>query len=130
MTGEFQTMKFDESEVTRQELVKQCDAAIAALKKLPDYDGNTHFRDAGIALFTFHKDVSSNEYKEMIDILRKGKDITEVDIIRLTQLEQTVAERERVLNEEFKQAQQEFAEQQKISLIENEIQKEIDKLGK
>jgi len=116
------------SETLRQDLVKQCEASIKAVKELPEYKGNTKFRDAGAALFTFYKEISEKEYKEMIDILKKTQ-IEVADIERLTVLEKDIASRETPLDDAFQSAQQEFAKEHDLSLRENEIQQEIDKLG-
>lgn len=129
MTDEFQTFNFDKSDEVREKLVQQCEASVKAVKELPDYKGNTRFRDAGAALFGFYRDISDKEYKEMIDILKKGADITEDDIMRLTVIEQEIGAREEPLDNEFQAAQEEFATEHNISLIENKIQKDIDKLG-
>jgi hypothetical protein len=119
----------DKSDQLRQDLVEQCKLSIEAVKKLPDYKGDTRFRDAGVALFTFYKEISEKEYKEMIDVLRK-EEIEEADIKLLEALELKIGAREEPLDAEFQAAQKAFAEKHKLSLYENEIQKEIDDLGK
>jgi hypothetical protein len=117
------------SETYRIKLANQCKESVDKIKKLPDYKGNTRFREAGVALFSFYKDISENEYKEMIAILRKEQ-IDQSDIDRLTQIEQQIGLREEPLDGEFQGAQQAFAKEHNLSLYENEIQKEIDDLGK
>ena len=119
----------EKSELLRKELVKQCDASIAALKKLPAYEGDTKFRDAGVNLFQFYKEISAKEYKEMIDILRK-ENIQTSDIDRLTVLEEQISKREQPLDEAFQKAQEAFAKKHNLSLYENEVQDKIDQLGK
>ena len=118
-----------ESEKYRMQLVKQCEKAVDNVKKLPDYKGNTRFRDAGVALFSFYKDISEKEYKEMIAILQKEQ-IEDADIEKLTQIEQQIGAREEPLDAEFQGAQEAFVKEHNLSLYENEIQKEIDELGK
>ena len=118
----------DKSESLRQKLVTQCDSSINAVKALPDYKGNTSFRDAGAALFTFYKEISEKEYKEMIDILRK-ENIEMADVERLTTLEKEISSREEPLDAAFQSAQQAFAKEHNLELKENEIQQEINQLG-
>lgn len=118
-----------ESEKYRIQLVKQCEESVDKIKNMPDYKGNTRFRDAGVALFSFYKDISEKEYKEMIAILQKEQ-IDEADIEKLTQIEQQIGTREEPLDGEFQGAQQAFAKEHNLSLYENEIQQEIDELGK
>lgn len=119
----------EKSEALRQDLVEQCKLSIEAVKKLPAYKGDTRFRDAGVALFTFYKEISEKEYKEMIDVLKKDK-IEEADIKLLEALQIKIGEREEPLDAEFQAAQKAFARKHNLSLYENEIQKEIDRLGR
>ncbi len=123
------SIDLDKSDQLRLDLVKQCEQSIEAVKKLPDYKGNTRFRDAGVALFTFYKEISEKEYKEMIDILRKEQ-IEDADIELLEALEIKIGSKEEPLDAEFQAAQQAFAKEHNLSLYENDIQKEIDDLGK
>lgn len=118
----------NESDKVRLELVVQCQKSIDFLKELPDYKGDKEFRDAGVALFTFYKEISEKEYKEMIDILKK-EEIELADIEVLTKLEEQIAQREGPLDDAFQGAQQAFAKKHNLSLYDNEIQKEIDQLG-
>ena len=118
-----------ESEKYRIKLARQCEVSVDKIKKMPDYKGNTRFRDAGVALFSFYKNISEKEYMEMIAILQKEQ-IDESDYEKLAQIEQQIGLREEPLDEEFQEAQQAFAKEHNLSLYENEIQKEIDDLGK
>jgi len=118
------------SEAIRADMVTQCDSSIKKLQALPDYQGNTEFRDAAISLFEFYAEISQNEYKEMLQILAKDKDIEMEDILRLTQIENDLAAKEEALDTKFKKAQESFAKEHNFSLIENEIQGEIDQLGR
>lgn len=117
------------SDQLREKLVKQCQTSVSVLRELPAYDGDTKFRDAGIALYTFYGQISAMEYKEMIDILRKTN-IEASDIERLTNLEKQITEREIPLDDEFQKAQNAFAKKYGFTLIENEYQDQIDQLGK
>lgn len=127
MANSFST-DLNKSEALRLDLIKQCEASIKAVKELPDYKGNTKFRDAGANLFTFYKEISEKEYKEMIDILKK-ENIELADIERLTVLEKEISGREVPLDDAFQTAQQEFAKEHNLELRENDIQSEIDKMG-
>ena len=115
-------------EPLRLDILKQCDESISIVSAMSDYNGSTRMRDAALALFNFYKEINSNEYKEMLDILQKGEEITKDDIARLTELEQLIASREIPLDAEFQNAQQEFATQNNIQIRENELQKEIDSI--
>jgi len=129
MAGAFGT-DINKAEIYRKVLVKQCVLSIETTQKLPAYDGSTKFRDAGVALYTFYKSISEKEYKEMIDILRKGSEITEADITKLTSLEQEITVKETPLDDAFQAAQTEFAKKYDLLLEENKMQDDIDNLSK
>jgi hypothetical protein len=129
MAGAFGT-DINKAEIYRKVLVKQCELSIETTKKLPPYDGSTKFRDAGVALYSFYKAISEKEYKEMIDILKKGSEITEDDITTLTNLEKQIGEKEIALDDAFQLAQVEFAKKYNLQLEENKMQDDIDNLAK
>lgn len=118
-----------ESEKYRIQLVKQCEQSVDKIKNMPDYKGNTRFRDAGVALFSFYKDISEKEFKEIINILNQDK-IEDADIALLEFLEIKIGSKEDYLVGEFEATLQAFAKEHNLSLYENEIQREIDELGK
>ena len=101
--------------------------ALKQIKRLGDFGGNTDFRDRAIALFNFYIEVFENSYKELIDMIIKG-DITAKDEARINVIVQDVSEKETKLDQAFQNAQQKFATDNNMTIIENEIQKEIDNL--
>jgi hypothetical protein len=129
MAAYFET-DISKSESIRAQMVSQCDSSLKKLEALPDYKGNTEFRDAGVSIFKFYLEISKNEYKEMLQILAKDDDIEMEDILRLTKIENDLATKEQALDTRFKKAQESFAKEHNFSLIENEIQGEIDQLGR
>lgn len=116
----------DQCEPLRFDIIKQCDESISIVSAMSDYNGSTRMRDAALALFHFYKEINMNEYKEMLDILKKGEEMTLDDVTRLSELEQQITSRETGLDAEFQNAQQEFAMQNNIQIRENNLQKEID----
>lgn len=62
--------------------LKLLTAAREELKKLqlfPDFNGNTQFRDSGIDLIKFHKELAENDYLKMINIMGK-EEISQEDV--------------------------------------------------
>lgn len=129
MANEFKAFDFDKAENVRSQLVRQCDSSIKIVSALPDYNGNTKLRDAAVALFTYYSDISQNEYKEMVDIFKNGKE-QGIDNERLQEIQRNCIEREMPLDKAFQTAQKEFARENGMSLNENKIQDEINNLGK
>lgn len=116
----------DQCEPLRLDIIKQCNESISIVSAMSDYNGSNRMRDAALALFHFYKEINMNEYKEMLDILRKREEMTMDDMTRLRELEQQITTREIPLDVEFQSAQQEFATQNNIQIRENGLQKEID----
>lgn len=123
-----ETGEYDKSEALRQQLVTQCEASVKAVKELPDYSGNTEMRDAAAELFTFYRDVTNEEYKEMIEILQK-ESIEVEDILKITALEADLSKREEAMDARFQAAQENFAKKHNLILTKNELQDDIDRLG-
>ncbi len=115
-------------EDVRKEIVTQCDSSIMKITALSDFDGSTEFRDAGIELFRFYKDISSNEYRQMLEILEKG-DFTEEDLEDLTTIQKAIETKEAPKDARFQSAQQAFAKDNNITIGNNALQDQIDAMG-
>lgn len=75
-------MNEKDSENMEKSRLKLLQASREELKKLqlfPDFNGDTQFRDAGIALVTFYKDLAEAEYKKMVNIMGKAE-LTQADV--------------------------------------------------
>lgn len=64
----------------RKELDVICDDNLIFLSRLPDFNGDTEYRDAAVALMKFYKDLASKGYKTMTDVVRKGDKMTNEDV--------------------------------------------------
>jgi len=101
--------------------------ALKQIKRLGDFNGNVDFRDNAIKLFEFYVEVYENAYKELIDMIIKGN-ISAKEETRINEIVQEVSEKETKLDKAFQDAQQKFATENDMQIIENDIQKEIDNL--
>lgn len=101
--------------------------ALKQVKRLTDFNGNTEFRDKATDLFNFYIEVYENAYKELIDMIIKG-DISKKDEARMNKIVEEVSAKETKLDAAFQAAQQKFADENDMQIIENEIQKKIDNL--
>ncbi|KAA3630913.1 MAG: hypothetical protein DWQ02_17170 [Bacteroidetes bacterium] len=62
--------------------LKLLTAAREELKKLqlfPDFNGNTRFRDSGIEIVKFHKELAEEDYQKMVNIMGK-EEISQEDV--------------------------------------------------
>lgn len=116
----------------RQKAIAQAEESLKALEKLGDYKGEKDLLDAATNLFKFYRDICSNEFKEMYELLRKisepGADSGAI-MTRMEELNTSISNREKPLDEAFAAAQKAFAEKYKIQIKENELQEEINKLS-
>lgn len=120
----------DHAEMTGKlgELNEALDKSITAVKAMEGYKGDTSLRDAIAELMEFYKDIFSNEYKEMIDIIGSTTPLGPDDVTRMQTIQKEVAVREKVLDDNLARVQREFAQKYNIQIKKNELQKEIDNL--
>ncbi|MGA2298555.1 MAG: hypothetical protein ABSG15_13495 [FCB group bacterium] len=108
----------------------QVDSAVASTSTLSNFKGNSEFKDAALKLFQFYQDGLKNDYKQMIEILKKGPEGMNAETMKkMTDLSQSFDTKEKVLNDAFIKAQNNFATQFKIEIKPNQLQKELDKMG-
>ncbi len=109
------------------ELQEQIAESLALVSKMEDFKGSTRLRDAAIALIEFYQDIVLNEYREIVDILGKGSgNFTEYERDRMLQIQNSISEREKPLDNELQAAQQEMAQRYNFKIQENQYQKQID----
>ena len=106
---------------------KECKKALDTIKKMDSYNNNTGFRDESIRLFQFYYDIYEKDYKELIDIIVKGDKITEADATRMLQIQESITKRENKRDGKFAAEQNKFASENNMQIIQNDLQKEIDK---
>ncbi|MGV3630415.1 MAG: LIC11966 family surface protein [Bacteroidota bacterium] len=113
----------------RLKIVDQAEKSLKVVKAMEGYDGSTRMKEAAVALFSLYHDASKTSYKEMIDILKKGEDISVEDVERIQQIQMELTEKEKPLDAEFQAAQKEFATKHKLMIQDNPLQQEIDNMG-
>lgn len=126
------SMTFDSNDVSlmqqkHKELLTSIDGALKEISDIEAFDGSTEFKDAAVKLFEFYQDISKKDYVEIIDIFKK-KEITQDDVENINKLDEDIGKREKVLDDEFAKVQEAFAIKYGITLIENELQGEIDNM--
>lgn len=130
LSATFETRNPAEMDAKYNTLKKVIDEAIGNVTKMEEFDGSTELRDAAKELFEFYKSVVGKEYAEMITILKKkDTDVTEADVKRIDEISADISKREKVLDEKFAAAQEKFAKDHNIQIKENDLQKDINKMG-
>ena len=91
----------DGCEAVRLKTIIQCDSSIQLVSKMEPFDGDVTMRNTALDLFKFYKKAYEKEYKEMIQILQLGDQITAEDMTRMTTLNEELAKREATFDSAF-----------------------------
>ena len=62
------------------ESVSKVDESIKYLQEMPDWKGNTAFRDRALDLFALYKEFLSKDYRDMLEAKKDGQ-ITPIDCV-------------------------------------------------
>ncbi len=95
------------------------------IKGMPGFRKDTTFRQAAVNSFTFYKKAFTNYYKDIVRIRKEAADDADAQIDKV--LEKLTVEEERV-DKAFHNAQKDFATKNKMKLMENKMQKDIDNM--
>ncbi len=96
---------------------QQIDSVTANLKELPDYKGNTSYRDAAIRLADFYKRSISGSYAEIARVYKEVKDSSLADN-KVNELIIRLQEEETLADDAFVKEREAFAARNKIPLDE------------
>ncbi len=96
---------------------------IKEIKGMPAFRNDTAFREAAVNSFTFYKKAFDDYYKEIIRIRKEGAADADDQLDKV--LEKLTAEEKR-LDYAFRINQQSFAAKNKMTLMENKMQKQIE----
>ena len=119
----------DTAESKLRDYVKQAEKMIEEIKGMPAYKGDSALRDAAISSFTFYKKVFEKDYMDILQIKKKGVDITEEDIERANSIVAKISEEEEGFDKRFHEAQKNYAQKHNMKLTDNKMQKEINELN-
>ncbi len=103
--------------------------AVEAIKKEGPFEGDDTMRQKLQTLLEFYKSLAENEFKEMITIMAKYPNITPEEQNKLVEINNSITEREKKLDADFQVAHDAFAEKFGLRVVDNELQKEVDKMN-
>lgn len=108
---------------------KEIQQDIEDIKGMPAYKGNTELRDAAVALFGFYERLFKEDYKKIAEVRAAAadSDLTEAQAQEINQVAEKLSVDEKGFDNRFQKAQREFAKEHKMRILENDLQKEIDK---
>lgn len=103
---------------------------ITEIKGMPPYKGDSSLRDAAINTFIFYKKVFEDDYRQILQINKEGENMTEQSAAKLKGIVEDLSKEEEKFDKAFHNAQVDFAQRNKMKLIDNEMQKKVDEMKK
>ena len=79
LSDAMQAKDIDRMEKARIKLVQDAQSELKILKLMPDFNGDTGYRDGAVAILEFYRELGVDGYKKVVDILRKDQ-LTQEDI--------------------------------------------------
>ncbi len=129
LSATFDTGSDEQIRAKYKEFGESVETAKKEIEKLGAYEGNTEFRDAALDLMNFYKEIYENQYKKLIDIVIKGENATEADLQELNKIVEEVSAKEAKMDQKVAEAQNKFARDNNMTIIQNELQDDINQLS-
>ena len=117
----------DSAENMLNRFVGQTASMIEEIKGMPAYKGDSALRDAAVRSFIFYKKVFGKDYMQIIQIRKKGIEVTNEDIAEANRIVEKITEEEGDYDKRFHEAQKNFAAKNNMKLRDNEMQKKFEK---
>ncbi len=100
---------------------------VEEINGMPAYKGDTSLREAAARSFSFYKDVFQNDYTRIIQIRKKGDEMTNEEIEEMQRIVGKITREEEGFDKSFHNAQKNFADKNNMKLMKNEMQKKFEK---
>lgn len=110
------------------ELKLQIQNSLDVLNAMEAYEGDSELLNAAKDLFKFYQKMADNEFKEMLNILKKGESITEQDYFHLIDMQEIISQQEAVYDQNMATAQSNFAKKYDIKIENNTVQEKINNM--
>ena len=126
LVSEAMAVSADSVDQLLKEGVAITDIAIADVKEMGPFKGDTVFRNSALANFDFYRTLFTTDYKSIVEINKKGEAATGDDFQRIDSIQTAIMDKESELDKRLHNAQADFAQKNRMSLPENELQKKVD----
>ena len=100
---------------------------VEELKDMPAYKGDSSLRDAAVRIFNFYKKVFQIDYPRIIQIRKKGDEMTNEELEEMKDIVGKITRDEEGYDKSFHNIQKNFADKNNIKLTENKMQKKFEK---
>lgn len=101
-------------------LVKDFDAAIAKVNKMPDFEGDGELKKAALDWFKLYESSFKKEYDHIITLVA-NRDRSKEDHAKLDQMTNELVAREEAVDQQFETAQTNFAKRHHLEMIEHPL---------
>ncbi|HPN19714.1 MAG TPA: hypothetical protein PK546_09215 [Chitinophagales bacterium] len=117
------------NDFTLNQIKIQADEGLEVLNSMKPFEGNKKFLSAAKALFKFYGEITGNEYKKILLLIKEKDKYTNEEInAKVNELTGSISKKENPLDVQFKEAQVEFAGKYNFTLTKNELEEKINKL--
>ena len=115
----------DSAEKMLDKFTGETDTFVEEIKGMPAYKGDSSLRDAAVRIFEFYKKVFQNDYAQIIQIRKKGDEMTDEDMEEMKNIVNRISIEEEGYDKSFQDTQKNFADKNNMKLTENEMQKKF-----
>lgn len=119
--GRFFREKTDSTMVFLEGYAAEADHLVEEIKGMPVFKGDSSFRDAAVSSFGFYRNLFRNEYRQVTDMRRQGIDTTVKGRLQIQAIIGRVVREEENHDKILHQAQEKFAKNNGIDLVDNEL---------
>jgi hypothetical protein len=116
----------DSADLMLNDYVRQTNKMIEELRGMPPFRGDSALRDAAISSFSFYRKTFDEYYRDIIKLRKEESEDNETAINDI--IEKLTVDEEKY-DKVFHNAQRDFAKKNKMKLMDNEMQKEIDQMN-
>lgn len=108
----------------------QAEQMIEEVKGMPAYKGDSALRNAAVNSFIFYKKLFELEYLDLLNLRKKNTVMSSEDVAEANSIVDRIGKEEEILDKGFQNAQKAFAKKNKMKLMDNKVQEEINEAKK
>ena len=105
----------------------QAEQMINEVKGMPSYKGDSALRNAAAGSFIFYKKLFESDYVALLNLRKKNSVMGSEDVAEANRIVDRIGKEEEILDKGFHNAQKAYAKKNKMKLMDNKVQQEIDK---
>lgn len=120
----------DSAGTALKKYARQAEQMIDEVKGMPAYKGDSSLRNAAVHSFTFYKKLFELDYADLLNLRKKNTVMSGEDVVEANRIVDKIGKEEEVLDKGFHNAQKTFAKENKITLMDNKVQQEINEAKK